>query len=356
MINLGLIGCGYWGPNLLRSFMDNSSCQVAMVCDLDSIRLGYIHQKYPALQTTQDYYDLLTPAIDAVVIATQPSNHYQLAKEALQKGKHVLVEKPLAMTSIQAEELTRLAARNRVKLMVGHTFEYNAAVQELKKQIQNKNLGDVYYIYAQRLNFGIVRKDINALWSLAPHDISILIHCLEAMPTHVSARGFDFIQKGVEDVVFLNLYFPGNVIAHIQVSWLDAHKVRRMTVVGSNKTIIYDDVADAKIQIYDKGINKENINDSLGMYDDFGRFQLLKSAGNVIFPKINFTEPLRAECSHFIDCIRDGREPLSNGANGWRVVKVLEAAQESLRQDGKQIEIKVNFADQNNSLTPAVSS
>ncbi|MFA5060535.1 MAG: Gfo/Idh/MocA family oxidoreductase [Candidatus Omnitrophota bacterium] len=340
MVNIGLIGCGYWGPNLLRSFNSISDCRVQKVAELDAARLAYIQQNYPTVSITKNYKDLLGSKIDAVVIATPARTHFQFAKEAIQNKKHVLIEKPMAMTVKEAKELMALAQKNRCKIMVGHTFEYNAAVRSLKKYIQNGTIGQPYYLYAQRLNFGIVRSDINALWNLAPHDISILLYLLEKMPLAVSARGDDFIQKGIEDVVFVVLYFPGDIMAHIHVSWLDPNKTRKLTVVGSEKMIVYDDVSDAKIQIYDKGIKKKNIKDSLGEYDDFAKFQTAKVAGDKTIPKIDFIEPLKTECAHFIDCILNDKTPLTDGLNGLRVVRVLEAAQESMKRNGQLINVK----------------
>ncbi|HLF18317.1 MAG TPA: Gfo/Idh/MocA family oxidoreductase [Candidatus Omnitrophota bacterium] len=339
MLNIGLIGCGYWGPNLLRNFSAHPQANVRMVAELDSARLDYIHKKYPQIKTTKDYFDLFCDDIDAVVIATDPASHFPLAQEALLRGKHVLVEKPLAMRAQEAQTLLALAEEHHRKLMVGHTFEFNAAVQELKTQIELGIIGKPYYFYTQRLNFGIVRSDVNALWSLAPHDISILIYVLDEMPLSVSARGFDFIQPGNEDIVFMILDFPNGVAAHVHVSWLDPSKVRRMSVVGSDKMIIYDDIADNKIQIFDKGIKKQNMKASMGRFDDFGSHQLVKSAGDVYYPKIDFVEPLKVECNHFIEAILEDKEILTDGYNGLRVVQVLEAAQRSLKENGKKIRI-----------------
>lgn len=339
-ISVGLIGCGYWGPNLLRNFYSLPNCQVTRVVEIDQNRVEYLLRQYPSLSVSSHYQDVFSSDIDAVVIATPAKTHYALAKAALEKHKHVLVEKPLALTASQAQELIDLSKRNHCQLMVGHTFEYNAAVQYLKKAIDSGVIGKPYYLYAQRLNLGIVRQDINALWNLAPHDVSILIYLLGKIPVAVSATGKAFLQPGIEDVVFMTIHFPDDVLAHVQVSWLDPGKVRKLTVVGSEKMIVYDDVADAKIQVYEKGIKKQNISDSLGRYDDFGKFQLIRVAGDVLFPKINFTEPLKVECEHFLECIAQNQRPRTDGNNGLRVVKVLETAQKSLEQNGKLLEIK----------------
>ncbi len=340
MISVGLIGCGYWGPNLLRNFCALPACRVTRVAEIDKSRIEYLHKQYPAISVTSNAQDVFSADIDAVVIATPAATHYALAKEALERHKHVLVEKPLAMTSIQAQELIDLAAKNNCRLMVGHTFEYNAAVNYLHEAITSGTIGKPYYLYAQRLNLGIVRQDINALWNLAPHDISILNFILNKLPQGVAADGKAFLQPGIEDVVFMTLHYPDDVLAHVQVSWLDPGKVRKMTVVGSEKMIVYDDVADAKIQVYEKGIRKQNISDSLGRYDDFGKFQLIKVAGDVLFPKLDFVEPLKLECSHFLECIAGGQTPKTDGPNGLRVVRILEAAQRSLESGGKFIDIR----------------
>ncbi len=340
MIKIGIIGCGYWGPNLLRNFLTLPNCQVALIAERDLFRLKYLREKFPDIKTTKNYQELLNDSIDAVVIATQPSTHFQLAQEALKKNKHVLVEKPLAMNVRDAKELIHLASRLGRKLMVGHTFEYNAAVRSLKEYIHNGTIGRPYYLYSQRLNFGIVRPDINALWNLAPHDISIILYLLEQMPTHVSAKGVSFLQKGIEDVVFMVLHFPKDTIAHVHVSWLDPNKVRRMTLVGSDKMIVYDDVSNDKIKIFDKGIKRQNITASLGRYDDFGKFQSIKSAGDVAIPKIDFIEPLQTECAHFIDCVVKDKEVLTDGVSGLRVVQILEAASRSIKLNGKNMLVK----------------
>jgi predicted dehydrogenase len=343
MVNIGLLGCGYWGPNLLRNFAKCKDSDLQIVAEIDQERISYIQEKYPDIKVTKDYFDLFADSIDAVVIATQPKTHYQFAKEALEHGKHVLVEKPLAMNSKDALELVELACKKGLKLMVGHTFEYNEAIRELKKQIHKGTIGKPYYFYGQRLNFGIVRQDVDALWNLAPHDMSILMYLLDEMPQMVSARGYDFIQKGIWDVVFIVLYFPHNVKAHIHVSWLDPGKSRRMTVVGDEKMIVYDDMADNKIRIYDKGIKKQNITDSFGAYDDFTKYQLIKRAGDVTTPLIDFGEPLLNECEDFVSAISENRNPLTDGENGLRVVRVLEAAQQSIEQNGANIKLVNNF-------------
>ena len=341
MVNVSVIGAGYWGPNLIRNLVSLEPVRVVSVCDRDPDRLTNFPRQYPTISLTNSFADVISnPDVDAVVIALPVELHYRFAKEALEAGKHVLVEKPICMTSGETNELIAIADAKGLTLMVGHTFEYNAAVHKLKELVTNGTLGDTYYVYSQRVNLGRVRSDINAMWNLAPHDISIILHCLEKEPVRVSARGLIQLQDGIEDVVFMVLEFDDGLIAHIHNSWLDPNKIRKMTFVGSQKMVVYDDVSpDAKIQVYDKGIDKKNLSENMGSYDDFGKFQLIQRAGDLLVPKINFVEPLKLECTHFIECIENGKTPVTDGRNGLRVVKVLEAAQESLKTDGRSVDI-----------------
>jgi predicted dehydrogenase len=282
---------------------------------------------------------LSDPDIDAVVIATPVQSHFALARRALEAGKHVLVEKPLARTSAECAELIGHANRAGRVLMVGHVFLYNTAVQRMKAYIDQGELGEVRYVYSQRLNLGQVRHDVNALWNFAPHDLSILQYWLGGTPDRVLARGYSYVQPGIEDVVFMTLDFPGGVGANVHISWLDPFKIRRMTVVGTEKMIVYDDVsAEARITIYDKGVSRTRRagagEPSLGGFETFGEFQLLLRAGDILIPKVDFGEPLANECRHFIDCIKTGATPLTDGASGLAVVRVLEAAQASLDSAG----------------------
>jgi len=339
-VRIAQIGCGYWGINLLRCFQQIAGVLVVGVAELRQERITYLNDKYPTVPTTSDYRELLDNTVDAVVIATPPVTHYALAKECLLHDKHVLVEKPLAMRADDAADLVEIARMRGLVLMVGHTFEYNAAVRALRNYVANGEIGEVYYLYMSRLNLGRVQSDINAMWSLAPHDVSILMYVLRQQPVTVSARGISLLQPGIEDVVFMLLEFPNSVYAHIHVSWLDPNKVRQLTIVGSKKMIVYDDVSpDAKIRIYDKGVTRNNVSQSLGDYDSFGKFQLTLRAGDVVIPHLDFPEPLQVECDHFVDCIRNGETPLSDGQSGLRVVKVLEAAQRSLSAGGRKEEI-----------------
>ena len=333
-LKLGVIGCGYWGPNLIRNFVEISTSEVVIVADLKEERLAHIKASYPQIMVTKDYQDLFNQNLDAVVIATPPATHYSFAKECLEHGMHVLVEKPITINSQHAEELIELSKKKSLVLMVGHTFEYNAAVHTLKSLIDSGELGQIYYVDAARLNLGLFQRNLNVLWDLAPHDISILLYILDRVPISVNAHGMPFVFEGVQDVVYLNMVFPDNILAHVHVSWLDPCKVRRVTVVGSKKMVVYNDVESLeKIKIYDKGVEMPPYTNT------FGDFQYSYRYGDVIIPNIRFTEPLRKECEHFLDCINNHIEPQSNGQDGLRVVKIIEAAQRSLSENGKHQEV-----------------
>lgn len=339
MVGIAVVGAGYWGPNLIRNF--SAVGTLVGVVDRDEERLEKQRSLYPGVLFTADLAEVLqSDAVQGVALATPADSHYALAKQVIAAGKSVFVEKPLAQTVAECEDLIRLAAARGVVLMVGHTFEFNAAVQYVEKCIEENELGQIYYIYSQRLNLGVVRSDINALWNLAPHDISIALRWLKKMPVRVDARGYTYLQPGIEDVVYLNMEFEDGVAVHVHVSWLDPGKVRRMTVVGSEKMVVYDDAStEAKIQLYDKGIDRRGRDGSLGDFDSFGKFQLIQRAGDVLIPRIDFAEPLRSECQHFVECIATGKKPLTDGENGLRVVKILAAASRSLAAGGASIEL-----------------
>jgi predicted dehydrogenase len=327
-IVLAQIGCGYWGPNLLRNFSALPDCRVKYVVEFSPDRRKFVEKSFPltkAVEAPQTAF--ADPEVTAVIIATPAGTHYQLAKEALLAGKHVFVEKPLATKAAEVDELGRLAAERKLTLMVGHTFIYNAAVRYVKKLIDAGELGDVRYIYSQRLNLGRIRSDIDALWNFAPHDISIIQYWLgNPEPLAVSRQGMDYMQDHIDDVVFLNVVYPGKIMANIHVSWLDPQKVRKMIVVGSRKMVVYDDMADDKITIYDKGIDRRAI---LGENMDFDapqRVEYSYRSGDILLPQVKFTEPLKAEAEHFLDCIRHGREPLTGADHARTVVSILERA------------------------------
>ena len=333
MINVAVVGLGHWGPNLARNIAALPDAHLHTLCDVRPERLEHVGRQYPSAKRQREFDAVLgDPDVDAVVIATPVCTHFELASATLRAGKHVLVEKPLARTSAQCRELIALSEEHGRILMVGHVFLYNAAVRKVKEYIQSGELGQVYYIYSQRLNLGIIRQDVNALWNFGPHDLSILCYWLDAAPERVLAQGYSYIQAGIEDVVFMTLDFPGGVGASVHISWLDPNKVRRMTVVGSEKMVVYDDVsANARIVVYDKGVTKKpNDGPSLGRYESFGEFQLLLRAGDVLIPKLNFVEPLKVECQHFVECVCTGQRPLTDGYHGLRVVEALEAAQRAM--------------------------
>ncbi len=332
-LNVAVIGCGYWGPNLARNFHQLKSARLSALCDADANRLQEVAALYPYAQPLTRFDEVLHDGVAAVAIATPARTHFALAKRALEHGKHVLVEKPLAMSACEVEELIALAAAQRVTLMVGHTFEYNPAVQKIKDLVGVGHIGQLYYIYSNRVNLGRVQSDVNALWSIAPHDISIVLYLLDTMPTEVSARGACYINQQIADIVFLTMTFPNNVLVHVQASWLDPSKTRRMTIVGSEKMIVYDDVDnEGKVKIYDKGVYRKGD-------PNFGEFQYRVHSGDIHIPRIDMSEPLANECAHFVECVLTGRTPRTDGANGLRTVRVLEAAQQSLEMDGATVRL-----------------
>jgi predicted dehydrogenase len=342
MIRVGIIGLGYWGPNLVRTFDNINGVQVAAICDVDLKRLGQVTSRFRHIRGTDDATEiLLDKTIDAVVIVTPTRTHYTLARQALECGKHVFVEKPLATSAEECETLIDLAQKKGTVLFVGHVFLYNAAVIKLKEMIDSKALGRVCYISSDRLNLGPVRKDVNALWDLATHDISIILHLMESAPVSVNAHGLAHLNKRIHDVCTLNIDFANSSMATIRVSWLDPNKIRRMTVVGDQKMAVYDDIDPLeKIKIYDKGIDKEQYTDT------FGDFQINYRYGDTHSPRIVEAEPLKAECEHFIECIVRDLKPKTDGQNGLEVVRVLTAADLSLRHGGSKVHVdshEMNF-------------
>jgi predicted dehydrogenase len=322
------IGCGYWGPNLLRNFSALKGCLVKNVVDASAERRAFVESNFPRTVAVSDPGIVLAdPEIDAVVIATPAASHFQLGMAALQAGKHIFVEKPLATTAAEVDELGRVAGEKKLTVMAGHTFIYNCAVRYVKKLIDDGELGEVRYIYSQRLNLGRIRSDIDALWNFAPHDISIIQYWLgNPEPVSVSRQGMAYMQDGIDDVVFLSLTYPGKSMANIHVSWLDPQKVRKMIVVGSKKMVVYDDVADDKITIYDKGIDRRAV---LGENMDFDHPrppEFNYRSGDILLPQVKFVEPLRMEAEHFLDSIRNKTTPLTGLHHAREVVAILERA------------------------------
>lgn len=341
MINIAIIGAGYWGQNLIRNFYEIPESKVLTVCDINRAQIDSVKNQYPDIQLTNNFDKVLnSPQIDAAVIALPAHLHYKFGKKTLEAKKHVFIEKPLAIKVSHSQKLIKLAKKNKKVLMVGHTFLYNDAVRKVKEYIDRGELGDIYYIYFQRLNLGQIRQDVNAMWNLAPHDISVAFYWLGEKPIKISAKGRDYLQKGIEDVVFLNLEFKNRKFVLIHSSWFDPNKVRRAVIVGSKKMLIYDDMSEnAKIQLYNQGADKKliKIHQELPTPRTHQEWKLSIRKGEVIVPKFEFREPLRIECLHFIDCIKKNKKPLSDGENGLAVVEILEAGQKSLKNNSKVI-------------------
>ena len=335
MLNVAVVGVGGWGKNLARNYFQIPDCSLKYICDLSPKRLEELQRHLPGTAITTRFEDLVQDAdLQACVIATTASTHYALAKAALRAGKDVFVEKPFVLEVNEAEELVRIAEQEGRILMVGHLLEYHPAVGRLKEMVNSGELGDIYYVYNQRVNLGTVRNDENALWSFAPHDISALLYLLDKEPTDVTARGQSYLRRGIEDVVFITLNFDGAALAHIHVSWLDPHKIRKITVVGSKKMVVFDDMETTeKLKVYDKSAEQN------AEYSTFAEYVTLRF-GDITIPHLRIDEPVRLECQHFLECIRDRRRPLSDGRDGLRVVKVLAAAQRSLEKNGMPIPIE----------------
>ena len=336
MVRIGVIGCGYWGPNLIRNFSHLKGSQVLMCSDLSEDRLNHMRNLYPQIETTTDYRRILgRKDVDAVVVATPPETHMRLTVEALRAGKHVFVEKPLALSASEGTAMVEEAQKASRVLMVGHTFVYTAAVNKIKEVIASGELGEVFYISTTRVNLGIFQENVNVVWDLAPHDVSILNYILDRMPESVATQASCSIRKNVEDVAFINLRYPGNVLAHIHVSWLSPVKIRRTILGGSRKMVVYDHLdPDNQVKVYDKGVTVTP------HYDTFGEFNLSYRYGDILIPRLDDAEPLKVACQHFVDCVEKGAKPRSSGAHGLDVVRVLEAAVASIREGGRVIDVE----------------
>lgn len=329
-ISVGVVGCGYWGPNLIRNFRSLPKCQMKVMCDLSEARLRHLRQLYPEVEGVTDYKRVLEDKdIDAVVVAAPVQQHFPLAKAALEAGKHTLIEKPMASSVAECEELVSLAESKGLVLMVGHTFLYSAPVRKMTEIIRAGDIGDIRYINARRLNLGLFQKDINVAWDLAPHDIAIILHVLGEYPLTVNCQGNAHVTQGIEDVTNLSMTFPNKRFATIQSSWLEPRKIREMTIVGSRRMIVYDDLkAQESIRIYDVRVDRPP------HYDTFGDFQYSYHYGDSYIPYIRHEEPLRVECQHFMDCILNNTVPETSGREGLELVRILEASAVSLRRDG----------------------
>ncbi len=346
---IGLAGVGYWGSKLARNIAEADGGRLALIADADEHRLEQSVKRYPGARGVTSIEALVSdPEIEAVVLATPASKHAEHAQTALRAGKHVLVEKPLALSVADCDELVALAAEMDRILMVGHTFLYSEPVRMLRRLMDSGDLGRVLYTYAQRLNLGVIREDLNALWNFGPHDISIFLYLLDAMPVRVSARQFGVLNRRLEDVAFLVLEFPDGVVGHIHESWLDPRKVRELTVVGDHKMVVYDDTdVESPLRIYDKGVSPlpRPVGESseappVSRSEGFGEFKLQVRAGDLLIPRVVGPEPLRAEIEHFVSCAATGTKPLSDGAHGRDVVAVLEAAELSAREGGRVVDME----------------
>ena len=328
LLRVAQLGVGYWGPNLLRNLALNPRCHLVRVCDLSSERRAFVMNGHPTVDVVADPGAIIgDPGIQAVVISTPAATHFDLAMRCLRAGKHVLVEKPLATSVAEVDKIAALAKENGRVAMAAHTFLFNDAVRHPKMLIDSGELGEIRYIYSRRLNLGRIRSDVDALWNLAPHDVSIIQYLLgDPVPVSISRTGMDFIQPGIEDVTFLQITYPGKIIAQVHVSWLDPHKVREMTVVGSKKMVIYDDVSDNKIAIYDMGIEAKAVLGERMDYDKPVPQQFVHRSGDIHIPKITFREPLQVEIDHFLDCIEGKSECLTGPAHAREVVRILETA------------------------------
>ncbi len=334
MLKIGVIGCGYWGPNLIRNFSNNPDCDMAVCCDKDEARLNRMRALYPSVQTTTNYLDLIQSDLDAVIIATPVSTHFPLAQKALASGKHVFIEKPITRSSAECLALIELAEKNQLTLMVGHTFEYTAAVNKIKEIVDSGEIGEVMYVSSSRVNLGLIQSDINVIWDLAPHDISIISFVLNKFPTSVNASGRSNFVEGIEEVATTSLNFNDGTIAFIHNSWLHPNKIRNMVFVGTKKMLLYDDISqNEKIKIFDKGVDRPDY------YDTFGEFYFSYRYGDIYIPRVEEYEALSVETKHFIDCIQTGKKPRSDGYSGLNVVQVLEAADASLRRKGIEVAV-----------------
>ncbi|MCO4769239.1 MAG: Gfo/Idh/MocA family oxidoreductase [Deltaproteobacteria bacterium] len=333
-LGLGVVGAGYWGKNIVRNFTRLKRAELRWVADLSETNRDRARTLAPNAQVTADYEAMLSSSdVDAVAVCTPAASHYELTLAALQAGKHVFVEKPLTLEGAHADELVDLAEERGLTLMVGHLMIHHPAIRWIKDQIQSGEIGDLHYLYCQRVNLGVVRSDESAWWSLAPHDLSIILHLLDSSPVTISARGAAYLRPEIEDVVFANVKFEGGQMAEVHTSWLDPHKSRLLTLVGSRRMVTFDDTAPReKVRVYDKGAERTVD------YQTYADLITLRQ-GDIWIPSIQGTEPLLLECQHFVDCIREGRTPDTPGTQGRDVVRILQAGQQSMDSDGAPISL-----------------
>ncbi len=334
-VGIAVVGAGDWGKNHVRTFSQLPGAKLVSVCDLDETRLTSVRTQYPDVHTTTRYDDVVSnDSVEAVAIASFASHHFDQARRALEAKKHVLIEKPMTLDPQDAETLVHLAAQRGRCLMVGHLLLYHPAVVKMKQLVDTQEIGELFYLYSQRLNLGRVRMDENALWSFGPHDVAVALYLFGTEPEVVTAKGEAFLQEGIVDVVFVTLHFPQRKLAHIHLSWLDPHKTRRTTMVGSRKMVVFDDMEPTdKVRIYDKGVD---VRPQAVSYEDYLHVRF----GDILIPHVGSSEPLKLECQEFLDCVRTGATPRSDGSHGLQVIRVLAAAQKSLDLDGVPVSVK----------------
>jgi predicted dehydrogenase len=324
-VGVAILGCGYWGINYVRVLSEFPEAQVVVVCDQRQDRLAEVGRRFPNVRLTTDIDDALqVDGVDAAVICTQAKTHHNIARRCMIAGKHVLIEKPVTTTVADAEDLIALSKTTGTILMVGHTFIYNSGIRKIKEYLTRGEIGRIYYVYARRTNLGPIRQDVNALWDLAPHDVSIFNYLLDSTPDWVSAVGVKVLQNGREDVGFMSLGYPNGIVGHIHVSWADPNKVREVVVVGSDKRIAFNDL---------------NLVERVPEAQSYGEYQFLLRDGDILSPRIEVSEPLRNQCSHFLECITNGVRPLTSGHEGREVVRVMEAVERSIQRNGAPVEI-----------------
>lgn len=337
-VGVAIVGAGYWGVNYVRIFRELAGTELVVVCDQREHRLNEIERQFPGTRTTTSLdHALSIDGVDAVVVCTPAASHYAVTKQCIEARKHVLVEKPVATTVAASNELIRLADQHHVKLMVGHTFVFNSGIRKVKEYVDGDELGRVYYLYARRTNLGPIRTDVNALWDLAPHDVSIFNYLLDAVPTWVSAVGTQVLNNGREDVGFISLGYGEGVVAHVHVSWADPHKVREVVVVGSDKRIVFNDLGvPEQVRVFEKGLAPAPEEAS-----NFGEYHFQIRDGAIVSPRVDVSEPLKNQCSHFIDCVVNGKRPISSGVEGRDVVAVLEAIDRSMARHGAPVDVNL---------------
>jgi predicted dehydrogenase len=334
MIKIGIIGYGYWGPNVVRNFLSTEGAQIISICDINKDALNKARKNYPKLKIVSDSSEILTsPEIDAVAIVTPVYTHFELAKKAIENGKHIFVEKPFTSSVAEAEELIELAEKKNIKIMVDHTFLFTGAVRKIKELINDGILGNLYYYDSTRVNLGLFQHDINVIWDLAPHDLSIMDYVIQEKPVGITATGTEHFGRGLEDIAYITVYFDKDIIAHFNVNWLSPVKIRMTLIGGEKKMLVWNDLeSDEKVKIYDRGVNIE---------DKEGIYELLVSyrAGDIWTPMVEKTEALKKEAEYFIDCLTNNNTPINDGYAGLRVVKILEASDLSIKNNGKMVKI-----------------